>query len=62
MALDDMNFRLRNNTYDQNQAQTSGDIATRPTYIQLAIYQVKEAFLYLDDVPFEYMLMHPDTV
>ena len=62
MALNSMNFRLRNNTYNQNLAQTGGDIATRPTHIQLVIYEVKEVFRYLDHVPFTYMLMHPDTV
>ena len=62
MALDSMNFRLRNVTYDQNLALTGSNTATRPTHIQLVIYQVNEVFLYLDDVRFEDMLMHPDTV
>ena len=62
MALDSMNFRLRNNRYDQNLAQTGGNIATRPTHIQLVIYEVKEVFQYLDNVPFKYMVVHPDTV
>ena len=62
MALDSMNFRLRNNTYGQNLAQTGGSIATRPTHIHLVIYEVKEVFRYLDYVPFEYMLTHPETV
>ena len=62
MALDSFNFRLRNNTYDQNLAQTGGDIATRPTHIRLVIYEVKEVFQYLDHVSCEYMLKHPDTV
>ena len=62
MALDRMNFRLRNYTYDQNVAQTGGDMATRPTHLQLVIYEVKEAFKYLDQISFNYMLNHLDTV
>ena len=62
MALGSMNFRLQNNTYEQNLAQTGGDIATRPTHIQLVIYEVKEVFQYLGDVSCEYMLNHSDTV
>ena len=62
MALDSMNFRLRNNTYDQNVAQTGGDIATRPTHIQLVIYEVKQVFQFLEHVSSKYMLMHPYRV
>lgn len=62
MALDDYNFDLQNTSFTNNIADYGKAIATKPTYLRLKVYQVDEAFLYLDDIRPEYIRAHRGSV
>ena len=61
-TLGDMNFDFNNNVFNNNQAAIGGEIATNPTHVRFVIYEVSEAFLYLDNVSPDYMKNHHGTV
>lgn len=63
MAFGIMNFERMKSTFSDNKAQYGGNIATYPTQLKVMIYEVDEAFLFLETSPTpQYMLNHPGTV
>ena len=61
-TLGAINFDFMENSVNDNQAVAGGIIASNPISIRLVIYEVKEAFLYIENLSFDYMINHYTTV
>ena len=58
----DMVIKYENCIFQDNVASFGGDLSAKPDQLRLRIYKVNEAFLYLDDIPIQNMIVHKDTV
>jgi len=61
-SFGDLVFSHQNCKFDNNNASFGGDFFSNPEQLRLRVYQVTEAFLYIEGIPIQDMILSPETV
>ena len=61
-SFGDIVFSYQNCKFKNNNATFGGDFFANPEQLRLIVYQVNEAFLYINDVSIQAMILSPETV
>ena len=62
ITFGDMIINHHNCSFEENIANFGGDFSSKPEQLRLRIYEVNEAFLYLNNTPIRNLLQSQETV
>jgi len=61
-SFGDIVFSYQNCKFHNNDPSFGGDFFINPEQLRLRVYQVTEAFLYIEGIPIQDMILSPETV
>jgi len=61
-SFGDIVFLYQNCKFNNNNASFGGNFFAKPEHLRLRVFQVNEAFSYINDVSIQAMILSPETV